>query len=306
MQKFYAALKKRERLPKDAQSTWLEQSSVELSSMLAVEDVYAPDEEGSEEDQDLEDLEFDLGAVGFLGHRPDGGVDVCAVWGQGSFTSFTREDAESLVANGSVQTKRMIARCARCRAVLDMVDRCLLAEVTEREREGLFPELFGTLRASLELSVTKGIASKFTGNPRSSKPAVGELMVSLTIGEAAWRLFHLAVDPASCVWTRTHGGGHRSDRQKWGNPIAEFCSSYFRYELHTCIGLHRVLDCFRLLADIANGDDGDVFSPFPQGFITITAAFKPVLGGVVDGTMLQAPAFPESVQGERGTIIGNR
>ena len=304
MQKFFAALKKRERLPRAAQSTWLVQSSVELSSMLAVEDVYAPDEEGSEEDQDLE---FDLAAVGFLGHRPDAGVDVCAVWGQGSCISFTREDAESLVANGSALTKRMIARCARCRALLCLIfDRCLLAEATEREREGLFPELFGTLRASLELSVTKGIASKFTGNPRSCKPAVGELMVSLTIGEAAWRLFHLAVDPASCVWPRTRGGGHRSDRQKWGNPIAEFCNSYFRYELHTCIALHRVLDCFRLLADIANGDDGDVFSPFPQGFITIAAAFKPVLGGVVDGTMLQAPAFTESVQGERGTIIGNR
>jgi hypothetical protein len=164
-----------------------------------------------------------------------------------------------------------------------------------------------TLRASLQFSLTKGVASKFNGNPRSHRPAVGELTLVPPSSEAAWRLFHRAVDPPSCVWPVNEGGAHRSAKPKWGNPMLEFAASSFKYEITTCVGLQRVLDCFRLLEQIANGDDGDVFSPFPQGYIqTGPCSFKPVLGSVVDRIMMHPPAFTESIEGETGTIIGKR
>ena len=69
-----------------------------------------------------------------------------------------------------------------------------MEEATERKCEMASPELFGALRASLELSLIKAVASKFGGNPRSQKPAVGVLTVSASIPESARRLFHLAID----------------------------------------------------------------------------------------------------------------
>ncbi len=184
-----------------------------------------------------------------------------------------------------------------------------MEEATERKCEMASPELFGALRASLELSLIKAVASKFGGNPRSQKPAVGVLTVSASIPESAWRLFHLAIDAPSCVWggqSRQPKVTHQSAKPKWGNPSVQFCASFFHYEIWTCVALHRVMDCFRLLADISNGDDGDVFSPFPQGWVTADTSFTAVAAAVVDGEMLHAPSLPPSIAGEHGTVIGKR
>lgn len=168
------------------------------------------------------------------------------------------------------------------------------------------PEVFKSLKASLELSVIKGLASKFAANPRSMKRAIGVLVASVPISESAFRLFHLNIDPSSCSWNSSKVCGHRTAKPVWGNPCCQLCPSLFRYKIGTCVSLNRVVDVFRVLAACDGGEDGDVFSPFPQGWLTHAVAWKPVPDAVIDGVSLRAPNFPCSIKLESGTIIARR
>jgi hypothetical protein len=158
-------------------------------------------------------------------------------------------------------------------------------------------ELFGIFRASLEFNLTKGMASKFTGNQRTSSSAVSELTVSLTIIGAARGCFaRLSAHPHVCGLTGKLGD---TSQQSPGALL-------LTYRICTCVAMQRVLDCFRLLAKFASGDDGDVFSPFPQGYVTQHTSFRIILGAIINGVMLQPPSFSQSIASEQGIIIGSR
>jgi hypothetical protein len=186
------------------------------------------------------------------------------------------------------------------------VVRCASRNAEELGAPQPLAEMELMLNASMELTLTKAILTKYNVNPRSKSSTYGQCRARAHICDVAWALFHRAADASTHCWVNP--GPHNSSKPRYINPSIGLTPSRLKYVFNTVIAQNRILRFERLCAPVENGDPGDVVCALPKAWVKSEPnEFELVREAVMGGQKMCPPSTELSkLQGENGICVGRR